>query len=144
MEIQREEVTRAVDITVLIPNGALDSSNYRELVEAAEQAYQAGRRFLLIDFSRVPYMSSAGMVALNLIGKLFLGQPADKPEVGWQTMLAVKRERAQIRPSKQVKLLKPQKQVEEVLDMVGFSKLFEIYGDRDSALASFRAIDAPR
>jgi anti-anti-sigma regulatory factor len=144
MEILSELETRNVSITVLSPLGALDSSNYRQLVSAAEVAYQSGERFLLIDFSRVHYMSSAGMVALNLIGKLFLGQPTEKSDLNWQTMLAVKRERAQIVPSRQVKLLNPQEQVEEVLDMVGFNKLFEIYRDRESALTSFRVSDLPK
>jgi hypothetical protein len=58
MEILSELETRNVSITVLSPLGALDSSNYRQLVSAAEVAYQSGERFLLIDFSRVHYMSS--------------------------------------------------------------------------------------
>ncbi|MBP1693969.1 MAG: hypothetical protein H6Q37_1852 [Chloroflexi bacterium] len=144
MEILSEDVDRNVLITVLTPLGALDSSNFRQLVAQAEQAYQAGKQFLLLDLSRVHYMSSAGMLALNMIGKLYLGQKPPDANPDWHTMQAIKKERSKLKPNQHVKLLKPQEQVEQVLDMVGFNKLFEVFQDRESALSSFRFSDLQR
>ncbi|MBP1694709.1 MAG: hypothetical protein H6Q37_2592 [Chloroflexi bacterium] len=144
MEILTEDVDRNVLITVLTPLGALDSSNFRQLVAKAEQNYQAGKQFLLLDLSRVHYMSSAGMLALNLIGKLYLGQKPPDANPDWQTMQAIKKERGKVQTNNHVKLLKPQEQVEQVLEMVGFNKLFEVFQDRESALSSFRITDLYR
>lgn len=138
MEIPIEEITRVVTIAIMSPQGALDSSTYRELVQAAEEVKQAGRDYILIDLSDVHYMSSAGIVALNLIGKLFMGEKPGEPELGWQALQQIKQERKKAQTSKNVKIYNPQEQVEQVLDMVGYNKLFQIFKDREAALASYQ------
>lgn len=139
MHIPVEEVTRSVTIAIMHPQGALDSSNYRDLVTAAEQIKETGRDYVLIDLSDVHYMSSAGIVALNLIGKLYLGEkPPEQPVLGWQALQEIKKERKKAQTSKHVKIFNPQEQVEQVLDMVGYNKLFQIFKDREAALASYQ------
>ena len=146
MELYFEDVIRAVTVRVITPVGAVDSSNFRQLVASAEQAYKLGREFILLDLSRVHYMSSAGILALNLIGKLYLGEKPPQADPNWQSMQRIKKERSQARilPNRYVKLFQPQEQVEQVIKMVGFDTLFEVFQDRDTALASFRVGDRPR
>ncbi len=59
--------TTSGPVTILTVTGDIDSSNYYQLVEAAERALGANSRQLVIDLSGVGFMSSAGLIALQNI-----------------------------------------------------------------------------
>ena len=125
-----------VPVTVLQPHGAVDASNYLELIAAAQKAYGAGERDVLLDLSQVPFLSSSGLVALQSMAALMRGETPPDPEFGWQAFHAVGRDR-EIGMQPHFKLLSPQPRVERALETVGFCKFLEIHTDLEAAVASF-------
>ena len=57
-------------VTILGLDGDLDASNFKEVIVKAQELYSAGTEYLLIDMSDVPFMSSAGLVALHSVPSL--------------------------------------------------------------------------
>jgi anti-anti-sigma regulatory factor len=108
-----------------------------ELVEEAKRTYANGVRDLLIDLSRLSYMSSLGISAIHETALVFRGLEIPEKEAGWTAYNAIERDRGN-GVQKHVKLLSPQPEVAHVLEIVGFKALFEIYTDLDTALASYQ------
>jgi anti-sigma B factor antagonist len=103
-------------VTVLTMTGDVDGSNYYQMVEAVERALRAGSKQLIMDLSGVPFMSSAGLWAMQMIivqvtsarGKLAVCGPVD----------AVRR----------------------LMDMSGFSHALDIYPDLAAARPALRIV----
>jgi anti-anti-sigma factor len=123
-------------VTILSMEGDLDASSHQTLIGKAQELYRAGTRNLLLDLSGVPFMSSAGIVALHSVALLMRGAEVPNLEDGWESLRNVGREESGVQ--QHVKLLNPQPRVDRTLDMVGFKEFFEIYYDRAAAVASFR------
>jgi anti-anti-sigma regulatory factor len=124
-------------VTVLQLSGKLDGSNYLQLVEKAKKIYKNGARDLLIDMSRLSYLSSLGISAIHVTALLFRGLAIPKKETGWVSYNAINRNRDN-EVQKHVKLLSPQPEVAHALDLTGFKTLFEIHTDLDTAVTSFK------
>jgi anti-anti-sigma regulatory factor len=125
-----------VPVTVLQPHGDLDASNYRDLIAEAKNLCSAGVEDMLLDLGDVPYLSSSGLVALHSVAALLRGEEPPDPETGWGAFRAIDRDRAKgLQPH--LKLLNPQPHVDRVLETVGFKQFFEVYTDREAAVASF-------
>lgn len=135
MEIVVSQEQGKVPVSVLHIKGDLDASSYLQLVETAQKLYNAGVRVLLLDLTDLAFISSAGLASLHILTKMFRGEKAD-PEDGWGTYKAIDRER-ESGFQKNVKLLKPSQDVDQVLETVGFKRFFEIYSDLDQAVQSF-------
>jgi anti-anti-sigma regulatory factor len=136
MNITTEQAAAHAGVTVLRLQGDLDGSNYLELIAASKAAQQTGAKYLLLDLDGVPYMSSAGLVALHSSVQLLQGeQPAD-PSAGWSALKSVAMN-ASSSAQPLVKLLNPQPRVTRTLEMSGMNVFFEIYTDEAAALASF-------
>lgn len=86
--------------------------------------------------SDLTYISSAGLVSLHTISMLLRGEKTPDPEQGWSALKSMDRTRDG-GVQKNLKLLNPPSQVVNVLDMVGFTEFFEIFTDKQKALASF-------
>ncbi len=136
MNITAEQPTARVPVTILRLQGDLDGSNYLDLVAAAKTAQQNGAKYLLLDLGGVPYMSSAGLVALHSSVQLLRGEQPPDPTAGWSALKSVALDTT--RTAQQlVKLLNPQPRVTRTLEMSGMNVFFEIYTDEAAALASF-------
>ena len=136
MNITAEQPTARVPVTILRLQGDLDGSNYLDLVAAAKTAQQNGAKCLLLDLTGVPYMSSAGLVALHSAVQLLRGEQPPDPEAGWSTLKSVALD-TPARAQPLVKLLNPQPRVMRTLEMSGMNVFFEIYTDEAAAIASF-------
>jgi len=136
MLLKAEIVQSRVPVTVLAIQGDLDASNFEAVIGRAKELYDAGARYLLLDLSGMPFMGSSGVVAIHSVTMLMRGEAPLDPEMGWQAFHTIDHER---RSGKQqaVKLLDPQPQVMRTLQMTGMDEFFEIYTDREAALASF-------
>jgi len=86
--------------------------------------------------TKLSYISSAGIVSLHSIAKLFRGEALPNTDAGWNAIRSMERERAG-GMQQQVKLFNVPVEVRSVLDVVGFSAFFEMYADLDQAIASF-------
>jgi hypothetical protein len=82
------------------------------------------------------YLSSAGIAAIHKTALIFRGQPMAEEESGWASFHAIDRDRGK-GVQQHVKLLSPQPEVANILDISGFSSLFEIHTDIEAAVASF-------
>ncbi|NOH00919.1 MAG: STAS domain-containing protein [Chloroflexi bacterium] len=131
-------ISKRGSVTVMHIQGDVDSSTYLNVIDKAQQAYDDGARNLLLDLSKVPYVSSAGLMALHTVARIFMGQPVNTKEGGRPTFRAIHPQQdASIR--NYVKLLSPQPAVMQVLDVVGLSQFLEIFSDLEIALDSFTA-----
>jgi anti-anti-sigma regulatory factor len=127
-----------VPVSVVHPEGDLDASNYRELIDRVEELIKNGAKDFLIDLSDVPFMSSAGLVALHSLAITLRGEHPVDPQSGWAALKSMDRSKS-TGLQKHIKLLAPQKYVEETFDKAGFSQFLETFSDRAAAVASFQA-----
>ena len=125
-----------VPVTVIKLDGQLDGQNYQELITKSQELYKAGTHDFLLDLSDLTYISSAGLVALHSMALLARGEELPDTEGGWSAYRSMGRS-SEAGIQKHVKLLNPRSEVMGVLDMVGFSNVFEIYTDLDEAIKSF-------
>ena len=138
MNIAAEQHAGQVPVTILRLQGDLDGSNYLDLIAAAKEAYQGVAKCLLIDLSGVPYMSSAGLVALHSAVLLLRGEQPPDPAAGWSTLKSVAIDKPAGGKAQQlVKLLNPQPRVTRTLEMSGMNVFFETHTDETAAIASF-------
>ena len=137
MEIKINKLQGPANVTILQLTGKLDGSNYLELVEEARRVYMDGARDLLIDMSQLTYMSSSGIAAIHKTALMFRGMPVLEDESGWSAYHAIDRDRSN-GVQQHVKLLSPQPEVARVLELSGFTGLFEIHSDLSQAVASFQ------
>jgi anti-anti-sigma factor len=136
MDIHIDQEQGKVPVTVMRVHGEIDRSNYEALVEHSQKAYEGGARNILLDLSQVPYMSSAGLVAMQRIIRVLNGEGIPTEEDGWAALRGLDKLR-QGEKQKNFKLLKPTPTVYNSLDTVGFTELIEVFGDESDALASF-------
>ncbi|MBE0672685.1 MAG: STAS domain-containing protein [Anaerolineales bacterium] len=136
MQISFSKQQGNVPVTVMQLMGDIDASTYTDVINKAQEAYDEGARDLLIDLGKVPYVSSAGLMSLHTIVRIFSGQSVQPKDGGRPSFRAINRE--QDEPMRaHVKLLNPQPAVEQVLDMVGLKLFFDIHTDLETALKSF-------
>jgi anti-anti-sigma factor len=133
---------RPIPIVILHLDGTLDGANYKKLIEKGQMLFVSGARDLILDLAKITFISSAGLGALHQVAMLFQGKNhsgLDETWAGyrWATYRNIKREH-DLRHQQHVKLLSPSKEVREVLDLIGFSSLFEIYTFMPQAVESFR------
>lgn len=135
MEINVSQEQGSVPVSVVAIKGDLDASSYLALVDTVQKLYNAGVRHLILDLSQLAFISSAGLASLHIITKMFRGERAD-PEDGWGTYKAIDRER-ESGLQRNVKLLNPSTEVDQVLETVGFKQFFEVYTNLDETVRSF-------
>lgn len=136
MDISVSQLQGRVPITVIKLDGQLDGQNYQDLIARARELYNEGARDFLLDLSDLTYISSAGLVALHSVALLVKGEPLPDTEAGWATFRSMGRTSSSGMQT-HIKLLHPREEVRNVLDMVGFANVFQIFTDTDEAVKSF-------
>ena len=136
MNINISQAQGRVPISVIAVDGKLDGQTYQELISNARNLYEAGARDILIDLTELTYISSAGLVALHIIALLLRGESLPDPEHGWASIKSIDRGR-DAGMQKHIKLFNPQPEVNKVLEMVGFSQMFETFSEREKAIQAF-------
>jgi anti-anti-sigma regulatory factor len=136
MNISVSQVQGKVAVTVIKLAGQLDGQTYQELITKAREAYAAGWHNFLIDMSDLTYISSAGLVALHSVALLARGEELPNTEQGWSAYRSMGRSR-EAGVQEHMKLFNPRAEVNSVLDMVGFTAVFQIFTDFDQAIQSF-------
>lgn len=107
MEIGQEQIGA---VQVLTPVGRLDTDSASDFELAVQDLQAAGAKHFVVDFGKVNYVSSAGLRVLLALAKQTEGGAGSLRLAG----------------------LNPQ--VKQVFDVAGFSKLFQVFGDRKAAL----------
>jgi len=132
MDISVSTEKARVDVTVLHVSGNFDSSSYEGFEKRANELIDGGARYLLVDLTNVPFLSSAGLRAINAIYSRLRSLAPDASEEEVRQGI-----RAGTYHSSHVKLLNPNKDVRQVLEMSGFDMYLEVHKDLQTALASF-------
>jgi anti-anti-sigma factor len=136
MNISVSQVQGKVPVTVFKVDGQLDGQSYQDLIQKGREAYQAGWRDFLIDMTDLSYISSAGLVALHSMALMLRGEDMPNTEAGWSAFRSMSKT-SESGKQAHIKLLNPRIEVRNVLDMVGFGAVFEIFADLDEAVKSF-------
>ena len=136
MNISTLQAQGNVPVAIIKLEGQLDGQNYQELIAVAQELYRAGAHDFLLDLGDLTYISSAGLVALHSVALLTRGEEVPDLQGGWSAYRSMGRSSA-TGIQKHVKLLNPRSEVINVLDMVGFGNLFEIFTNLDEAVNSF-------
>ena len=138
MEMEIVYTTGKVPVTVLSPRGAVDGSNYKDLIIKTKELQETGTRYLLLDLGNVTFLSSAGLVALHKIVLLMRGEKIGDLEPGWDALHAIDRDQPAMKEPC-FKVLNPQPRVTKTLQISGMENYFEIYTDQQTAIDSFHA-----
>jgi anti-anti-sigma regulatory factor len=138
MNITVQQVQGKVPVTIMQLQGELDASCYLDVIEKARELFQAGTRDLLLDLGEMPFMSSSGLVSLHNIAMLMRGEKPPDPEAGWGAMHSMA-DTVESASGYEVhcKLLSPHPRVEKTLTITGFNNIFEVFTNREEAIASF-------
>ena len=136
MNITISQEQGRVPVTVIHLDGKLDSNSFQNLITQAKVVFNGGARHLLLDMTKLTYISSAGIVALHSIAKLFRGESLPNADAGWNTIRSLEKERVG-GAQQNVKFLNVPPEVKSVLDVVGLAASFEMHTDLAQAVASF-------
>lgn len=117
-------------VAIMQLKGDINASNFVQVVDKAHELYMNPARYLIIDLTDVPSISSTGLAAIHKIALLYSGVPQDVKQGTNPDFTHSSNAR------KYVKLLCPQPEVEKTLESAGLKLFFKIFKDLDSALAS--------
>ncbi|MBI5351183.1 MAG: STAS domain-containing protein [Chloroflexi bacterium] len=137
MNISISQKQGSVPVTVIGLDGRLDGQNFQQLIDKGQELYNSGTRNILLDLTKLSYISSAGMVAFQNIALLLRGETPPSLEQGWSTYKSMGHSGDGSKTQEHFKLFNPQPEVDHILDMVGFNTIFKIYMDFDEAIKSF-------
>ncbi len=129
-------VSGSVPVTILTTHGDIDASNYRELINVVKKLYQDGTRNLLLDLGDTNFISSSGVVALHSITLMLNGGQPLNIEDGWGSLREMGQGLGAVQAH--LKLLNVRPRVDRTLDISGMKPFYEIFSDREAALASFQ------
>ncbi len=132
MQLKTSNENARVPVTVVRVDGNIDSASYDSFLSGIEQSINGGARHMLLDLSQVPFVSSAGLRAFNiLLSKL----RTLTPDVSDEEMRKGINEGKYKSPH--LKLLNPSKATMMTLETSGFTMFVEVFHDLKSALAAF-------
>jgi len=108
MEIKKTQKENAL---ILYIEGRIDTTNYKEVETAIEEAIEPGGSKLILDREQLNYISSSGLRIFLTLQKKMMEQ-----------------QRALV-------LCKMQPMIKEIFDISGFSNIFKIKATEEEALA---------
>ena len=132
MEIVVSEEKARVPVTVFQIKGELTAETEGQLAQQAQDAFDAGMHYLLLDLSKVTFVSSAGLSAIH---QIFMLLRTDSPEQSDEAVRAGIKAGTYLSPH--LKLLNPSSDVFQVFKATGFDMFLDVYSSRRKALASF-------
>ena len=134
MEIKVSTENGRVPVTVLHVDGNIDSSTYETFQSTARKLIEEGARYILVDLSHAPFVSSAGLRALHtLFNELRLRNP-DASLSDDQVKQGIS---AGTYKSPHLKLLNLSPETRTVFETSGFDMYIDTFMDKKTAVASF-------
>jgi len=132
MDVTIAQEQGRVPVTIVRVDGNTDSASADEFEKKVMEVVDAGARHLVLDLSKVPYMSSAGLRVLQHVFDKLRSLSSDESD---KEMYRQINEGSFASPN--LKLINPTKEVMEVLKMSGFDMLISVEKDLKTAVASF-------
>jgi anti-anti-sigma factor len=134
MEIKVSTENGRVPVTVLHVDGNIDSSTYEQFQSRAKQLIDQGSRYILVDLSHAPFVSSAGLRALH---SLFNELRTRNPEANLNDEQIKKGISAGTYKSPHLKLLNLSPETKTAFETSGFDMYIDTFTDKNKAIASF-------
>ena len=116
-------------VTTLHIEGKLDGQTEKELLDAALAEHRAGTKSLLLDFSKLTIITSAGLRALHTLYKTFT---PDEELQAWNA-----EHKGETFKSPYFKIAQPSSEIHYVLSISGFLQSIYIYPSLQEAIDSF-------
>ncbi len=134
MEIKVSTESGRVPVTVLHVDGNIDSSSYEQFQSTAKKLIDEGARYLLVDLSHAPFVSSAGLRALHT---LFNELRSRNPDANLNDEQIKKGISAGTYKSPHLKLLNLSPETKTAFETSGFDMYIDTFTDRQAAINSF-------
>ena len=134
MEIKVSTESGRVPVTVLHVDGNIDSSTYEQFQSTAKKLIEEGARYILVDLSHAPFVSSAGLRALH---SLFNELRSRYPQADLSDEQMKKGISAGTYKSPHLKLLNLSPETKIAFETSGFDMYIDTFTDRNTAVASF-------
>ena len=134
MDIKTFTEKGQVLVTVMHVDGNIDSSTYEAFQSKADELIKGGAQYILVDLTHTPYVSSAGMRALQNIYQQLRNLHPDSDVSDEEVKKGI---RAGTYKSPRLKILNPSKETSSTLGMTGFDMYIAIFTDKAEAIASF-------
>ena len=134
MEIKTFTEKGQVMVTVMHVDGNIDSSTFEQFQTKADELIDKGAQYILVDLAHAPYVSSAGMRALQHIYEKLRALHPDSDVSDEDVKKGI---RAGTYKSPRLKLLNPSEEAASTFNMTGFDMYIEIFHDKAQAIASF-------
>ncbi len=123
-----------VPITVLHVDGNIDASSSPEFQSTVRKLIDEGARYILVDLSRAPFVSSAGLRALHMISNELRSRNPDANLSDEQIKKGIS---AGTYKSPHLKLFNLSPQTKTAFETSGFDMYIDTFTDMKAALASF-------
>ena len=134
MEITVSVENGRVPITVLHVKDSIDGSSYQEFQVTAKNLIDGGTRYMLVDLSQVPFVSSAGLRAFHAISTELRSR---NPEANLSDEQMKRGISAGTYRSPHLKLLNLSPQTKTAFETSGFDMYIDTFTDLKTAIASF-------
>jgi anti-anti-sigma factor len=134
MEIKVSTESGRVPVTVLHVDGNIDSSTHEQFQSTAKRLIEEGARYILVDLSHAPFVSSAGLRALHT---LFNELRSRNPEANLSDEQVKKGISAGTYKSPHLKLLNLSPETKLAFETSGFDMYIDTFTDKNAAIASF-------
>ena len=134
MEIKVSTENGRVPVTVVHVDGNIDASTSDIFKTKTEELVKSGARYILVDLSHAPFVSSAG---LRVLHSLFNTLRSLNPDANLSDQDVKKGISAGTYKSPHLKLLNPSKETKSTFELSGFDMYIEVFTDFKAALASF-------
>jgi anti-anti-sigma factor len=134
MEIKVSTESGRVPVTVLHVDGNIDSSTYEQFQSTAKKLIGEGARYILVDLSHSPFVSSAGLRALHT---LFNELRTRYPQADLSDEQMKKGISAGTYKSPHLKLLNLSPETKTAFETSGFDMYIDTFTDKNTAVASF-------
>jgi len=134
MEIEVSIHQAQEPVAVMRIKGKIDASNFVEIINQSQEIYKKPVHNLILDLSEVPFISSAGLVAIHKISLIYSGGQQEVEQEGKETRPDFTHN---ANARKRVKLLSPQPGVDQILEVAGLKLFFKVFYDLESAIQSF-------
>ena len=134
MEIKVSTESGRVPVTVLHVDGNIDSSTYEQFQSTAKKLIEEGARYILVDLSHAPFVSSAGLRALHT---LFNELRSRYPQADLSDDQMKKGISAGTYKSPHLKLLNLSPETNTAFETSGFDMYIDTFTNKNTAIASF-------
>jgi anti-anti-sigma regulatory factor len=130
MEFTDSQELGRVPVTILHVKGAIDREE--PLVNKVKELFDAGTRNLLLDMEETTYINSLGMRGIATVYNMLRSADPSEDEATVHSGL-----RSGKYKSGHFKLLRPTKDVHNILHITGYDMFIEIFDNKQAAVDSF-------